>query len=451
MGREEELAGIVPLHSAAAQTEQEWNPGALRPQARRLHVLVLDEEIPYPPDAGKRIRTWNLLRRLAQRHKVSLLCYGNQNDASVASAEEEGIRVHLVPPPAAFNGSYLYLRLFANLLSAYPYSVDKHYSAEFVERAKNLLEREDIDLVQCEWTPYARFCGAAKNHPLLITAHNIESQIWSRRSQHSRSLIHRLFFGWQAFKMKRFERRVLSVAKVVTAVTPDDTRVMQSWGVRPVRLVENGVDLEHFRPAVENGSLPELLFLASLDWFPNLDALDYLLKQIMPVVLSRRPETKLRIVGRRPSNGLREQISALGWASLESDVSDVRPYLRKAAVVVVPLRIGGGSRIKILEALACGKAVVSTSIGAEGLAVISGRHLEIADQPFDFAEETLELLSSIEKRRELGQNGRKLVVEKYGWDKIADSLESAWFEACTPGTHVNLVPVVPESRGVFAS
>ena len=450
MSREKKLAGVFPSNSVAIDGPPEGNPRSVGASAPRLHVLVLDEEIPYPPNAGKRIRTWNLLRRLAERHQISLLCYGYPDDPSLEAVRKAGIRVYMVSPPASFGGSHLYLRLLANLFSVYPYSVDKHYSAEFQTRVEELLVRENIDIVQCEWTPYARFSGAVKKHPLLITAHNIESQIWSRRSERSGTLVHRLFFALQALKMKRFERQALTRANVVTAVTPVDGRVMQSWGTPCVRLVENGVDLEHFTPAPEAGS-PEVLFLASLDWYPNLDGLDNLLKKIMPLVLAQRPETKLQIVGRQPSRDLVEKIRDIGWAVLASDVPDVRPYLSKAAVVVVPLRIGGGSRIKILEALASGKAVVSTSIGAEGLAVVHGEHLQIADEPADFAKEILGLLASAERRQELGHSGRNLVAERYGWDRMADSLESVWFEACSFDQPSARTCVVPESSGVFVS
>jgi glycosyltransferase involved in cell wall biosynthesis len=400
-----------------------------------LRVLVLDEELPFPPDAGKRIRTWNLLRRLAQRHEISFLCYGQATHPSARALQDAGIRVHLVPPPPAFLDSKPYLRLFANLFSSYPYSVDKHFSTPFQTKMEKLLATENFDLVHCEWTPYARFRHAVKKLPFVIASHNVESQIWFRRAEQNRGLIPRLFFRLQALKMKRFERRALIDAQMVTAVTPDDAQVMRSWGVRNLSLVENGVDLEYFQPSPETPGGPELLFLASLDWFPNLDSLDYLLEQIMPLVLAERPQTRLRIVGRRPSEALKTRVNNLDWAELVADVADVRPYFAQSAVVAVPLRIGGGSRIKILESLAAGKAVVSTSVGAEGLALVGGKHLEIADQADVFARKLLDLLARPQERQRLGDRGREAVVEKYSWDKIAREMESAWLDACRVWKH----------------
>ena len=429
-GVADEAPSIAGCESAKELLSAKLEPSSVLPDSRGLRVVVLDEEVPYPPDSGKRIRTWNLLSRLARKHQICLLCYGNSENPGVAAAESAGIRVQLVPPPASLTNKNLYLRLLFNLLSAYPYSVDKHYSEAFESRLKELLANGKVDLVHCEWTPYAHFRGAARSCPFLVTAHNVESQIWYRRSEQSRGLMHRLFFRLQAVKMKRFEIGTLPSADVVTAATPEDQRLMQSWGVRSVRLVENGVDIQYFKQSAEVPGAPTLLFLGSLDWYPNLDALDYLLECIMPKVRLARPETRLQIVGRRPPRELVERIAGLAWAELAADVPDVRPWLAKSSIVVVPLRIGGGSRIKILEAFAAGRAVISTSVGAEGLRVVAGEHLEIADSPEGFADRIIRLLDSPRKCQDLGRKGRELAVMNYSWDRIANALESAWYETC---------------------
>jgi glycosyltransferase involved in cell wall biosynthesis len=260
-------------------------------------------------------------------------------------------------------------------------------------------------------------------------AHNIESQILFRRAQQSRTLVERVFFGLQARRMESFEREVLRQADRVALVTELDAEQVRAWGVQRTSLVENGVDEDQFVPLEGKCDSDEILFLAALDWYPNLDALDYLLEDIFPLVRQASPSARLRIVGRRPPAGLKERIARCPGVELVGEVADVRPFLARAAVVVVPLRIGGGSRIKILEALAMAKAVVSTSIGAEGLAVTDGVHLLLADAPSDFAARTVELLKSSEERLRLGENGRKLVVERYSWDRMARALESAWLRA----------------------
>jgi glycosyltransferase involved in cell wall biosynthesis len=264
-------------------------------------------------------------------------------------------------------------------------------------------------------------------------AHNIESQILYRRARCSRTILERVFFGLQARKMESFEREVLRQADWVTLVTELDAEQVRAWGVQKTSLVENGADVDQFVPLEGKCDSDEVLFLAALDWYPNLDALDYLLKDILPLIQQASPSARLRIVGRRPPAGLKERIARCPGVEFVGEVADVRPFLTRAAVVAVPLRIGGGSRIKILEALAMGKAVVSTSIGAEGLAVKDGVHLLLADAPADFAARTVTLLKSPEERLRLGENGRRLVVDRYSWDRIAELLDSAWRQACTQG------------------
>jgi glycosyltransferase involved in cell wall biosynthesis len=395
-----------------------------------LRVLVLDEWLHYPPNSGRAVRTWNLLQRLARRHRISLICYGDPEAEAVVVARAAGLSLHLVHPFPAPRGARLYGGLLVNFFSRYPYSVWKHYTRRYENRLREVLRDNQYDLVHCECTPYARFLGAAGRLPKLVMAHNIESQILFRRAQQSGTIVERAFFGLQARRMERFEREVLRRADWVTLVTELDAEQVRAWGVQRTSLVENGVDENQFVPTEGKCDGDEILFLAALDWYPNLDALDYLLKEIFPLVRQASPSARLRVVGRRPPTGLRERIARCPGVELVGEVADVRPFLTPAAVVVVPLRIGGGSRIKILEALAMAKAVVSTSIGSEGLAVVDGVHLLVADAPSDFAARTVELLKSSAERRRLGENGRKLVVERYSWDQMANALEWAWKQAC---------------------
>src|SRR5216684_8733757 len=175
------------------------------PSKRRLEFLVLDEELPYPPDSGKRIRTWNLLRRLAKRHSLSYLCYGFSEDPVIARFETEGIRVHTVSPLRKLGGWRLYISLLANLFSPYPYSIAKHFTRRFDERLKQLLNDKKFDLVHCEGTHCARYLTSVAGVPRVLATHNVESQIWTRRARLGRTWIEQLFFGSQAIKMRWFE------------------------------------------------------------------------------------------------------------------------------------------------------------------------------------------------------------------------------------------------------
>ena len=403
----------------------------MKESSRRLRVLVVDEYLPYPPDSGKPIRTGNLLQRLSQRHDVKLLCYGSGSGQSESSIP--GLRVEFVEPLIPHAGLSLYWRLAANLLSPFPYTVEKHYTARFHARFNDLVKNGSYDLIQCEWTPYARYLNAVRSVPTVIATHNVESQIWERRSAKSSNALSRLFFGMQAAKMESFEKDTLKKASWVTAVTEEDAGIMREWGVDRVSIVDNGVDLDFYQPDPSTDTDHEMLFLASLDWEPNIDALDHFLTHILPSIVAKEPRARLTIAGRKPSTELRRRVEGTANVNFVGEVPDVRPLLKQADVIVVPLRVGGGSRLKILEGMAAGKAIVSTSVGAEGLSVLDGQQIKIADSPRDFSAAVLELMASPEMRRKLGANGRTLVEQKYGWDESANKLESAWFKAIEIG------------------
>ena len=411
--------------STAAGSEPLPQLPSMRP---RLRVLAIDEEVPFPPNTGKRIRTWNLLKRLAIRHDITLLCYGRERGHEFDVVRQCGIGLRLVDPLPELGGLPLYGRLLLNLISPYPYSVEKHYTQRFQKEVDALLASGEFDLLHCEWTPYARYRNGGSHVASVLATHNIESQIWKRRADNEGSVVARTFFRMQARKMETFESNNLPRMSLVTAVSPEDAHRTAGWTQRDCMLVENGVDLEQFRPA-GTGESSELLFLGSLDWFPNRDAVEYMVQQIFPLIRTAIPNARLRVVGRRPPKDFVRRIAAVRGVEVLGEVDDVRPHIKRAGAIVVPLRVGGGSRIKILEALAMAKAVVSTRVGAEGLAVKDGQSILLADDPQGFAARVQQLMASEEERSRLGKNGRDLVEQRYSWDDCAAALELAWYRA----------------------
>lgn len=402
---------------------------------RRLRILVIDEEIPYPLNSGKRIRTWNLLHHLASLHQITFLCYGTPDDPGIPLLERVGIRAITVPPLSSSGSLSFYGGALTNLLSAWPYSVARHHTRRFLHALRQLTGREQFDLLHCEWTPYASFMPASGGLPVLVMAHNIETTVWRRRAEHGSNIAERFYMGLQALKMSRFEKRCFSQAARVATVTSEEQQTAREWGARATSLVSNGVDTTYLQP-VNDGLAPEprsgaqdsLLFLGSLDWQPNRDALVYLLSEILPRIQAENPRAVLQVVGRQPATKLREQVEGHAGVEWVGEVPDIRPWFARAAAVLVPLRIGGGSRIKILESMAMAKAVVTTSIGAEGLEVVAGKHCLIADTPEDFAYSVTRVLRNPALAAELGNNGRALVVEQYDWSRQARALERAWME-----------------------
>jgi len=390
-----------------------------------MRILVLDEEFPYPLNSGKRIRTYNLFQRLANRHEIGYLAYGHEESDSAQALNDVGIRPIAVEPQVPEkSGLRFYLRLLTNIFSSLPYIVDSHYSELFSRKMTQCIDEFEPDLVMCEWSPYAIFVRGLESVKKVIVAHNIESTIWKRYHETETSLLKKWYIVPQARKVDKFERDAFGWVDGATAVSADEAATIGTMAPElPVEVVDNGVDLEYFTGEKDREKPGKLVFVGSMDWRPNQDAVGYFVESIAPLLARDNPSLETTFVGRKPTEEIREYGNLEG-ITVTGTVDDVRPYIDEAAVYVVPLRVGGGSRLKILEALAMGKAVVSTSVGAEGLDLQDGRHLILADEPDSFSEAVSNLLSDEVRRRQLGEEGRKRVEERYGWDAISNVLEA---------------------------
>jgi glycosyltransferase involved in cell wall biosynthesis len=410
---------------------------------RPLHVVIVDEELPYPPTSGKRIRTLNLLLRLAPRHRLTYLCHRNADAEEARRAAEffhehgiETVVVERAVPPRT--GLRFYARLAANLLSSLPYSVSSHTSRQLRQAITDYAARHRVDLWHCEWTPYAQALRCLPGVRTLVMAHNVESLIWQRYAAVETNPLKRWFIRRQWRKFQRFERRVYSEATTTVAVSSEDAdRIKQEFAGRRVVVVDNGVDTSYFRPSREVREVGRILFLGSLDWRPNLDAVEKLLTCIFPAVRLQVPSARLCLVGRNPPESLRQRVSSLPGVELHGSVPDVRPFLRQCGVMAVPLRIGGGSRLKILEALASGLPVVSTRVGAEGLWLKPGHHLEVVDAVDGMAEALVRSIRNPLRAREQAEWGRQRVLERYDWNGLAAQLERIWFDTSGQVAPVN--------------
>ncbi|HEY7312734.1 MAG TPA: glycosyltransferase [Gemmataceae bacterium] len=405
--------------------------------ARPLRVAVVDEELPYPPTSGKRIRTLNLLTRLARRHRLTYICHRNADaeEARQAAAffADRGIQTVVVDRAVpSKSGPRFYLRLAANLLSPLPYSVTTHTSPQLRQALAEHARRHLVDVWHCEWTPYVEaLTGIARGRRVVI-AHNVESVIWQRYYETETSAPRRWYIGRQWRKFERFERRVLGEVEHTVAVSDVDARRFRDdFGVRRVDVVENGVDTAFFQPQARRRESNRLLFLGSLDWRPNLDGVQLLLDRVFPAVRGAEPSVRLCLVGRNPPEALRRQAAAMPGVELHASVPDVRPYLADCGLLVVPLRIGGGSRLKILEALASGTPVVSTRVGAEGLCLEAGQDLTVVEDIDALPDALIEAIRDPKTLHAQAERGREKVLEQYDWERLAEKLENVWMQCAT--------------------
>jgi glycosyltransferase involved in cell wall biosynthesis len=415
---------------------------------RPLRVAVLDEELPFPLTSGKRIRSFNLLSRLADRHRVTVICHRNPDpdEAAEAAAAFRAAGIQTVMVDRAVprkSGPGFYARLAGNLLSPLPYSVSTHTSPTLVQAVRDYVVDHKVDVWHCEWSPYAQVLAAALGPKLasakwVVMAHNVESMIWRRYAEAESNPVKRWYIRRQWRKFERFERWAYAAASAAVAVSPDDAAVMrEQFDTLAPAVVENGVDTAFFRPQRDAERDPaRVLFLGSLDWRPNLDGVRLLLDDIFPAVRKQVPHATLAVVGRHPPEWLRHRVADSPGVELYADVPDVRPFLATCGMLAVPLRIGGGSRLKILEALASGMPVVSTRIGAEGLRLTPDWDYVHAADTGDMAAAIVEGIRRPDDLAETADRGRREVLARYDWGPLADRLDAVWRAVAPLGARV---------------
>ncbi len=406
---------------------------------RSLNVVIVATELPHPPTAGNRIRTLNLALRLAPRHRLTFIAHRNDESAEATRfLREHGIETVLVDRVIPVkSGPRFYARLAANLASPVPYSVASHSSQALRQAVRSHARRHRIDVWQVEAIVLIDALADLAGCPKVIIAHNVESLIWQRYYEAEDDPLKRWYIKQQWRKFERFERRAFNAATRVVAVSEVDASLIRHrFGGRNVDVVDNGIDREYFEAVQPDPDPGTILFLGNLDWRPNLDAVELLLDRIFPAVRAAEPTARLRLVGRKPPPALVRKVREVPGVELLADVPEVRPFLAKSGVMVVPLRIGGGSRLKILEAMAAGLPVISTRVGAEGLELVPGVNYIAADEPQAMTDALVAWIRDPRPARAMAERSRNFVLNRYDWCPLADRLERVWFdclECQTPG------------------
>ena len=397
-----------------------------------MRIVVVDWDVAYPANSGKRLRTLNLMLQLADRHDITYFSRGDARSAEGSRArqflQDHGIKTEFANVPIRAKQSWRYYGwAAARLFHELPLTVAAHVSESYAQALRAYAARHEVELWQLEWTPYVDMLRGINPRRTLAVAHNVDTLIWQRYQESESNPLLRWVIRNQHHKFARFERDVFRRATGVVAVSQDDAEILRHrFGVERVDVVDNGVDVAHYEGVSAPRERNELLFLGSLDWRPNLDALQLLLDDILPRVRRDAPEAKLSIVGRHPPDWLRTKVSVLKHVTLYADVPDVRPYLARAGMMVVPLRIGGGSRLKILESLANGLPVVATSVAAEGLRLTPDREYRRVDSPEDFAAAIVHWIYHPHDAEGMARQGHHVVVQHYGWGHLANELETIW-------------------------
>ena len=374
-------------------------------------------------DTGGKIRTGNILKQLAKEHKITLI-------SNVESPKDDAYLPQMnifcrkfIPVPWHELQKYsikFYAHLLLNLFSRYPVSVLNDSSKSLQAAVEHEISTSNYDIAICDFVQSALNFKNIKTLPTLLFQHNVESEIAARHIKNSKNSIARLFWYLQWKKMLRFEKGQCEKFDTVIAVSEYDKKLFQTkYNLKNVCTIPTGVDVDYFIPVANHSKNPSLVFCGSMDWLPNEDAILFFAKDILPHIKNRIPSIRLNVVGRNPSPSLQKTIKKYPEIHLTGWVKDIRPYIAESSLYVVPIRIGGGTRMKIYEAMAMGKTIISTSVGAEGLPLENGKHIIIADTPADFAQKVIELLRDKGKRAFMERTAADYVRNNFTWEKVA--------------------------------
>jgi glycosyltransferase involved in cell wall biosynthesis len=398
----------------------------------RPRLLFLCQTLPFPPDGGVWIRTYHVLRLLSEAFEVTALCFERSATAGASgeqarAAGRDGLRALAAVeafeiPQRHSRVRFLYDHARSALLRRV-YTTYVYDSRAFRHRLAELLESTPFDLVHVDSLDLARYLPACESLPVVCVHHDIESALLRRRAAVQHSVWRRAYFLYQSERMEEVERRWCPrVALNVTCSDHDRDRLQRISPGSRVAVVPNGVDTEEFRPAAAGGT--SIAYVGGTNPFPNLDALQFFAADVLPH-LRIDHTTPMKWIGRASPEQQRAYAQQYG-IELTGYVEDVRPLLRDAACHIVPLRVGGGTRLKILNSWAMGKPVVSTSVGCEGLAAVDGENLLIRDEPAAFAEAIVRVLNDPALARRLGEGGRATAERLYSWNVVGERMIDAY-------------------------
>ncbi len=393
--------------------------------------MFLSQTLPYPPHGGVEARTFNILRLLAEEFDITALCFYRRRGAVQGRIEEATRalsafgRIEAFEIPQEWSTRRLVADHLRSILSGRVYTVGAYESRAFRSRLEALLATQSFDLVHLDSMDLSGYLPLLLGMPVVCTHHNVESQLLTRRASVTRPALSAAYLRHQARLMAREEARIAPQVRLNVAVSQADAAYFEALKPPPkVQVVPNGVDVTEFLPGPST-ERDLIAFLGGTSWFPNLDAMEWFCTNVLPIIRAKGADPRVVWVGKaRPEEidrfRRRHRVTLTGY------VTDVRPHIQPATVFVVPLRFGGGTRLKILDAWAMGKAVVSTAVGCEGLETRDGENIIIRDMPEAFAEAVLSLLADPGRVAALGRSARATAERLYSWKVIGVGLTSAY-------------------------
>jgi polysaccharide biosynthesis protein PslH len=398
-----------------------------------MKLIWFSHFVPFPPRGGNLQRSFNLIRQASRTHEIHLLAL-NLESESRRAIEEYGNQlksycktVEVCELPFRWRGARWWLEAICSPFFSRPFSCRALFSKSISERFHGLLDSHPDALLHFDSIDLAFYANSAASFRKVLNHHNCESAIAHRQAANEKNPVQKRYLELQAAKLAAEERSLCASFDMNTVVSEQDRQLLQK--IQPsgrYHIVENGVDTEHFKPANATSEAHSAIFTGLLGWGPNLSAMEFMVRNVWPPLKKEFSDAHLYLAGKNPA------AQVFAWSKEDSSITvvpnpdDMRPWLSRASVSVCPILEGGGTRLKILDALAMGKPVVSTTIGCEGLRVTDGENIVIADRAEDFAASVARLFENEDFRLRLGSAGRLLVEQEYSWDRIGCQLEKAY-------------------------
>ena len=407
-----------------------------------MKILWANPNLLHPTTKGGQIRTLEMMRILHRRHEIHYVTFtdgeisnGQPSDPDTAEglrrSEEYCSHLYTLPRQLVSKRSPRFaLQLAAGAWSDLPVAISRYDSAAMRAKIAELLEDGRFDRAVCDFLVSARnFSDLSR---CLFFPHNVETLIWERHAETASDPLRRWYFRGQAAKMRCYEQQVARQAGHIAAVSEKEAGLFRTmFGAGRADWVDTGVNLDYFTPPDPLPDVPrsDLVFVGSMDYLPNIDGVSWFLREILPLIRRTRPETTMVIAGRGPSEEIRSLAGAAGNVTVTGTVPDVRPYLWGSRLSIVPLRIGGGTRLKVYEAMGARSPIVSTTIGAEGLSIHPPNDIRLADTAKTFAAQAIELLSQPETRGRITAAAWNMVHMRFTWEAVTEGFERILEEA----------------------
>ena len=410
-----------------------------------MRILWVKADKLLPVHSGGNIRSYHIMRHLSAHHELTFFSYydGARDEAYERELQERlpgAVAVHT--GKRELHGAARGLDYLFRFPNRAPYAVSRFASYDVQDRLRAWFRERRFDVAVCDFLDAAVNFPGKLGIPSVLFQHNVECEIWRRHALTESHPLKRLMYKAEFQKMLRYEQVRVRKFQHVIAVSENDRQLMKQWvdGSR-ITVVPTGVDLQQYRPgATRDAAAPLLVFVGAMDWEPNIDGVEYFCTQIWPAITAQVPGARFRIVGRNPDKRVEQ------WASdaveVTGRVPSVLDHLKEAAVVIVPLRIGGGTRLKIYEAMATGRAVVSTTVGAEGLDVQHGEDIVLADEPSKFAEAVVTLLQDVDSRKRY-EAAAAAKAARYDWPAIGERFSEVLAKTASAKTPYAIPEAVP--------